>query len=420
MKLFADKDRLWRHSGLMLAASVFANGGNFVFHMIMGRLLTEAEMGVLWAMLGSLMILGAPAEAIRMTVARYAAEFKTKDNPHLVRQLFRKSAYRLTFVAVPLLAAGLVLANPLARFFRIDSCWPVMITTLIAALNLVSPIAGGAQLGLQRFGQIAWVSVAGVFVRIACGGLFAWLTFKAAGGLLGSLGYTLIALFGPIWMLRAVLLRGGPRTDDGQRLETGDVYRYFWPALAAYFLGEIISNADLIAVKHFFTPEAAGGYSQAAAIARLVIYAAAPISLAMFPKIVEQSVRQDDPKRTLLRAVGLCTLITVCAAAFCSLFPKVPLLLIFGGAHLELHGLVRAVSWGFAPVGIFKMLLLFLMARSDFRAVPWLAALAAGYAGALACWHPGPHAVVALVFAFASAAMLLAAAFAWRRGRGNG
>lgn len=173
------------------------------------------------------------------------------------------------------------------------------------------------------------------------------------------------------------------------------------------------NNLDLIVVKMAFTPDEAGMYSQASAIARMISYISGPVVAAMAPKIVSLSSRRSSVAHTFGRALGLCVLITVGAAGFCWLFPALPLRVLAPGGIPTLFPLVRIFVWAFAPMPVLIMLINFLMARRSFRFLFVLAPLCAVYALTIGLWHPGQFQVVV---ALGCAGVLLTAVtggFAW-------
>ena len=64
---------LLRHSFLLMAATQVANVSNLLFQMVMGRALTEVQYGVLSSMLGVVLVVATPMEAVRTAFAHFAA-----------------------------------------------------------------------------------------------------------------------------------------------------------------------------------------------------------------------------------------------------------------------------------------------------------------------------------------------------------
>jgi hypothetical protein len=67
------------------------------------------------------------------------------------------------------------------------------------------------------------------------------------------------------------------------------------------------------------------------------------------------------------------------AALFCTLFPALPLRLVYNASFLVIKPLVPWFAWCMLPLTLANVLINNLLARQRFRAVPWLIVVAAAY-----------------------------------------
>jgi O-antigen/teichoic acid export membrane protein len=151
--------------------------------------------------------------------------------------------------------------------------------------------------------------------------------------------------------------------------------------------GIFMLAADMIFVRRFFPEKESGYYGAAGMIGRAPVYFTAPLTAVMFPKIV-RSAATGEKSSALMLALGVTALAGGGAAFLCSLFPSLPLRIIYDASFLEVSTpLVPWFAWCMLPLTLANVLLSSLMAHSQFNAVPWLIIVAVGYAVTLYLWH---------------------------------
>ena len=92
---------------------------------------------------------------------------------------------------------------------------------------------------------------------------------------------------------------------------------------------------------------------------------------------------------TFFKAVMLSALIIAGGALFCTLFPQVPILILFrdNAPTTEMIALVRFICWAMAPLGLVFILMNFELAQHRMACVVPLAICAAGFIGGVVLFH---------------------------------
>ena len=405
---------LLRHSFLLMAATQVANVSNLLFQMVMGRALTEVQYGVLSSMLGVVLVVATPMEAVRTAFAHFAARLAAEGRLGDVRALVWRWVRGLTAFGVPLAAAGLVFSGRISHFFRLETRAPVIITSIMIGGCPYLPIFAGALQGIQRFGWMAVSQHGWSGVRLLAGSALVLAVARTAEwGLVGQTLGVCASLGMGIWGLHRAI---GPVPATGQPTRGVKTY-FFWSLL---ILGgfAVLMNADIIMVKHYFDPVEAGLFARAGTIGRSIIFLPMPIALAMFPKVASHGAVSEHNWKTLLKAIVLAGgLIAVAMAGF-TLLAKFALLLLFNDRSPtpEMVRLVRCVMWAMSPLSMVFLLMNFELARHRFRQAVLLLPCAVAYVLGVARWH-GSVLQVAAVLAVVNvtAVVLLAAGLPWRK-----
>ena len=393
LKNFLQKiecDGLLGHSLLVMSLLHISSAANLVFHMAMGRLLSPSDYGVLAAMLGAFFIFYTPLFfSIQNTMAHFSSQLQQEGRCSDIRFLVWTWVKKCAGVGLLVLLLIYLVRNPLVEGFHLDSSVPVILVAVILFISVFMPIFGGAFQGMQRFGLMAAASHSWTLIRLAIAvPLVWWLSSSVEYALVAHL---LSVLFG-VWIgLRALSREIPDPVSSGRPLEHAD--RYFFGSLAALFFYSILMNADVVMVKIFFSDESAyGPYARASVIGRMIVFLSQPIACALFPKVVARRGMSPESLAALLRAVALSALLVAGIAGVFSLWPKLPLAVLFNetSPSAELIGTVRGVVWGMTPLSLVFLIMNFELAQNRFASLIPLSICSVIFIAGFSFFHPSP------------------------------
>ena len=389
------KDHLLRHSLLLMAASQVSNAANLLFHMVMGRWLLPAEYGILASMLGVVLIIGMPLTAVSNSVAFFSAQLIQQKRAGDIFTLMRAWAWKLLLIAIPVLVAGILFSRPLAHFFQLPDRSAIILTLAILALSFSTPVIGGVLQGIQAFGWASFSGISWGIVRLAVGGALVYFIGAAAHWALAGqgLGVIVSAAVGMagLW----IILRGASPSD--QPLPGNHAYLLSTLVVLACFA--FLMNADVLIVKHYFSPDQSGLFARAGTIGRTIIFLPMPIAMALFPKSVSQGTMSVRHGQLLRRALGYTGLVIMPAALVCTVFPQLPLGILYHDWHpdADMVRLLRCIIWALFPLSIAYLVINFELAQNRFRGLLPLLACVAVYLIGVSVWHATVFQVVAVL-----------------------
>ena len=396
-----------RHSAIVGAGLQATNLFNFLFHILLVRLLTAADYGAVAAVMALVLLLTQAVQPLEAALTRHVAMRRSQGDTEGLPSEYWYVSRDLAILTVAL-SAGLVLfAQPVARLQKLDHAgWVVL--AAFAVLSTLSCVPPRALLqGAQRFARYAFLEASAAAAKLVIGvGLVV-----AGWGVWGAL--TGVAI-GPLFvvgggLLSAVAMFGNPRGRRPAPRAIRSIYRYCLPAAALYSSLTVAAHLDVTLVKAFFSPDEAGTYNVARVVGLLLFYLPGAITVVVFPKVAHDAARgaggAEWLHRGLVTAAGICGLaIIVCVA-----WPQWVLMLVSGKTDpvatslvgwfalmMGLHGLVWLVSyynlakghllyiWVFPIFPIVQVTLLCLFHSSLGGVVTLLACCAAGtFAGSL-------------------------------------
>jgi O-antigen/teichoic acid export membrane protein len=377
------KSAFFRQSSWMVIAT-FA-GGFFMalVHTVARKMGNDYASFV--ALLRILIIMGVPFAALQTVVARQTAA--ATDEKHEEQLIATSRALLLATFVMWLIYAIIVLAaaRPLSHLLKITSPLGLRFTLLVALTGLWIPIFKGLLQGRHQFGGLGWLQISDGVGRFAAMLIIVVLLHgKAAGAMFAAFfGQFLTVIIGALLTWRIWTTR--PKVAFDWR-------GWFSGAIPLSFgLGTILimSSLDMLFVQSLFDKSQSTLYSGAMLTGFAIIQFIAPVALVMFARAV-QSVARKEHSDSLRMTLSTTILFGCVAAVGCTLFPRLPLrVMYFTNPEMwKAAPLVPWFAWALLPLTVANVLVQHILARAQFKAVPWLLLVPAIYAAALALQAP--------------------------------
>ncbi|MCC5846491.1 MAG: hypothetical protein JJU29_00235 [Verrucomicrobia bacterium] len=373
-------DRLGQHSFLMMAATLAGHFGNYAYHFISGRWLTDGEYGMLVALLAVVNMTSLPLGALGLSITRAFAVLNQSGRHAQLHHLLCRWFRRLGLVAAALMLLSIVFAGSVGDWLGMPRRAPVLLAMLIIAMNLFLLLTGAALQGLQRFGWLAARSGLLFMPRAVFLVFCLLLGAKTAGWALLAHGLGMCMALGiSLWALRRL---HGPRDSAPSPYPPlmGSTLKAM-PALLGF---AVLMSADVVLAKRFFPADAAGHFARAAVLGRMILWLPLPVAAAMFPKVVGQA------PHLLKKACAFTLALILVALAGCWLGADLLLWLLYGiqNPAPQHVAMVRHMGLAMAPLGLVHVVLHYELAQNRVRHLWPLILIAAGYLIGVRLYHP--------------------------------
>ena len=266
-----------------------AGGSNYLFHVVISRMLGPAEYGGLAALLAVVLVLSVPFGVIQTAVADKTATLRSTGREGDVRAL-GESALKTTMpfawgagIAVALLAPLLSL------FLDVDIISALLLAPFVVA-SVPASVAQGVLQGEHRFQALAALQLTTTVLRLALGIALVWAGLGVIGAVLASALSAALAV-----PLAFRILRVGRRAWQTAHRTLASVRGDLAPALLGLTCFWLLAEADIALARHFLGGEDSGYYSSAGLLARALLFLPAAVGVVAFPRFV--AARADSAER---------------------------------------------------------------------------------------------------------------------------
>ena len=201
---------------------------------------------------------------------------------------------------------------------------------------MILPILWGGLQGLKKFGFYTLSLISNSGLKLVLGILFIFFGF----GIFGAMSAVAVSYF--VTMILSLFMIGVslhkekmaalPRgiAENSSPSNFSEVYHYSFSAGFVLLCFMVLTNIDLILVKHFFTPIEAGYYSIAQMVGKAILILPIPVATVMFPHLFSLEGQEKKTRSILERNLKIAVFVCGGAVLCCLLFP-VPIVKVLSG-----------------------------------------------------------------------------------------
>jgi O-antigen/teichoic acid export membrane protein len=353
------EERLIAHNLVLAGGTISAGLLGVAFQILMTHRLHPADYGSVLAVLSLLTLMGLPASALTLLMARERSRDQAQGRREKSDALLGLGNRWLLLLGVVLAGSVALGSGPLARYFNLP------IELLLGAsigipFALPLPLLMGELQGAQRFPALSLLVIGQATLKL--GGALAFGSVWGAFGVLLGISAASALIYG------VAILAVHPKAGVGLR-------RLDWPRLLAY-LGivlpstlaiAVLFSADVLVVKHLFSARLAGQYAAVSAFAKAIFWAASGVAGVLFPKIVYRETRGRSGLPLVLASVLVTVVGGVVGLAILSIWASTMLGIFAGSAYTPGAAYLPLYTLGMTLLGAVVVLVATQQSRGNGR-----------------------------------------------------
>ena len=315
---------------IMVGGSLVANAVNYLYHLIMGRILGPVDYGVLASIFSILYIISVVPASASFAIVKFissaGSEKERKDIYHGIRNFIIK-------VSLGIFVILAVLTMPVSGFLHIDNFWLIALVAPITYINLITLVNQAVSQGILKFeGSIGPTVISAVF-KLGLGLLFVYLGFSVLGAVFGVL-LSIVAAY----VYSKKFIKRYNRPDSKTPYNLAPFLKYALPVLLQAFAFTSLFTMDIILVKHFLPAFDAGIYAALSTLGKIIYFAVQPITATMFPIVNSRRVKGGNYKNIFYLSFAATIAVSSLVVLFYYLFPNIAIGVLYGKDYLSAKG----------------------------------------------------------------------------------
>jgi O-antigen/teichoic acid export membrane protein len=330
---------------LFMLSVLAVNGGNYLYNLILGRILGPEQFADAAVLITFLLVLSFVAMTFQLATAKFSVIFEANLFVSFISKVYKNAIT----VGISLGALIIIFSKQLQEVFNTSTSSMFVVFGIGVPLYFLMSVNRGVFQGKKAFKALSITYQTEMLSRllITLGLLFLFnieSSLVIAIGILISFGFGLIPFkFENLNFKTSVVIEAS---------QTKLVRNFFIITAFYEFTQIIISNSDMLLVKHYFESYEAGLYASLALIGRIVYFTAWMFVMLLLPTVVQLKKEGKATAPILLKYVGYIAIISSVIVLCCSLFPETVITLLFGKSYLAIAPLL----WKYAlATGLFAI-----------------------------------------------------------------
>ncbi len=332
-----EKDNLIKHGSIMLFASGISFLFGFFFHSYMGRNLGPEEYGSLDSLLSVFFIFLIPLSTIQAVVARFSSVYIGKNRQGCIGLLMSEGFKKLLVWGFGVFILFSILSPVISDALRIRSVFPVILLGLATLLAFILPVSRGVLQGVQNFNHLGInISFEKIVLFISGAALIGFGLNGAIMSIVLSQLFMLLISYMPLHVFK--------KGKWKQNLKKAVIVTYSIPVFISLSTIAIMSNIDMIVVKHYFDPVRAGGYAAIDIMGKILFFLSFNIANVIYPKSSVLFIQKKESIFLLKKGLLYMSAISFFTILIYAFFSENIMRIVFGAQYLGFISLLALYS----------------------------------------------------------------------------
>jgi O-antigen/teichoic acid export membrane protein len=319
---------------LFMITILLVNGGNYLYNLLLGRILGPSEFSDAAILITLLLILSFVGMTFQIVTAKYAVLFEEDKLLSFIKLITKYASFLGVLFGIMIV----IFYKELQDLFHTQTASMFFIFGIGIPLYFLMSVNRGLYQGQNSLNKLARTYQTEMASRLllTIGAIF--LFPHVPSSIIVALGIVFSFVFG-VFPFQKLIFKG-VKAIETPMIDTRSIISFF--ALTAFYelTQIIINNSDIILVKHYFDNQQAGLYASLALIGRVVYFVAWMFVMLLLPKVIQMKKDNQDTLPILLKYVGYIAVLSTSIVLFTALFPEFVVGVLFGKAYVSISFLL--------------------------------------------------------------------------------
>ncbi|SNR16500.1 oligosaccharide flippase family protein [Tenacibaculum jejuense] len=333
MKLKLLPPKSIRPEQVFMLSALFVNAGNYLYNLIVGRILGPTAFADAAILITFLLVLSFVAMTFQLVTAKYTVIFDDEIEKSFIHLITKRTLIAgIIFGVIIVLSSGY-----LQQIFNTSTSSMFLIFGLGVPIYFLMSVNRGVFQGNKKFVDLSITYQAEMLSRLIITLFLLYILSNIQSSVIIATGI-LISLFFSLFPF--TLKKAFKPTLQLNEAEKKLVMKFF--ILTAFYecTQIIINNSDILLVKHYFDNYKAGLYASLALIGRVVYFVAWMFVMLLLPAVVNKEKEGLPHGSILLKYVGYITVLSFTIVLGSYLFPEFVVNVLFGEAYVAIAPLL--------------------------------------------------------------------------------
>lgn len=325
----------FRASFWVFLASGVLNAGNYLYHLLMGRMLGPELYGVLESVISVFYIVSIPFIPLTLVIVKFISAYKGKNDREAISSFYKYMVKKIIIYGSVATLILLFFSPLISSYLHLPNLYFSILIALGLFIGLFAVFIKGVLQGLFNFFALFVSNTIEILSKLTIAILLVYFGFKALGAFFALIASFLIGL-----LIAFLFIRRENFTAVKKFGESRQIIKYSVPVLLTSLGLTSLFTTDIILVRNLFSGIESGYYAALSVLGKIIFFATFPVTIVLFPLISGRHAGGKEYKNILLIGIILTLAISVIVVLIYYLFPAVMVSLLFGSKFLNISPLL--------------------------------------------------------------------------------
>lgn len=316
-------------SSIIFIGSFAANILNYIFNLSVGRLLSVSDYGLYFTLISIFGLFTVFQLALTGIFAKFSAKYIAREDKGLFNTLLLKGFKYLLIISLLLFVSFLSFSSFLSTFLNMEDTRLIILISLSIFVTLLTSLPQGILQGQMKFKILSFLNALAPLLKIVLGFSFLYLGFKIFGVMAAVFLSFLISYIISMSFIYKNFKKNNDIKSVNERIFIDELKNYSFRFFLASLGIVIITNGDIILVRHFFDPVISGQYAALSLMGKAILYLTTPLYFVFFPLIAQKKEKKEKLFGTLFLAGIIIAMFSLGLSFVYFIFPNLIIKIFF-------------------------------------------------------------------------------------------
>jgi len=329
-------EAFFKNSFIVFFGGIIGSFLNYIFHLIIGRMVSIPVYGEIESLTSLLSIISIPIATLGMIITQSNAFDKANNDKEKSRRDFFNITKKLLYCSLFVFLVLLLLTPLVGKFLNIDNPIAIILVWIIIAVSLLSSVSGGILTGWQKFKEISIIGIISTFAKLAGGVILVKIGLALTGSIGGFVIGSVVSYALSLLALKFVFkTKDKGKKEILEKKESVSFKKYIIPFFWGNMSMAILGSADMIIAKHNLSDISAGEYGALSIVSKIIFFATGAITSVLFSMSSCENYGKKIPTNIFKKALYLMFFVSGLAIIFYFIFSEFTLGMLFGSKYSQ-------------------------------------------------------------------------------------
>lgn len=307
-------------STVVLIGMFIANLFGYFYSIGMANYLTNAQFGILSALIAVINIVSIIATTIITVFTKFSASYVGMERKDLIKALYIKGTIWIGIISFLIIFLIVVFTKTIADFLHIEDFTLIYISGGTLFFAFLTSVGQGVLIGLLKFFQNSLINILSSIIKFLLAIIMVYLGMQVFGGLAAIFIANVIG-----YLIVVLMIQNKIKWDWNVAAPVNlkhQLMQYGLPVFLSTLGITAFISSDIILVKHFFNENVAGDYAKLSLMGRSIFYLVVPVVSVSFPLFAQKMEKKENLSGMLILSLLLIGIPSLIISVIYFLFPK--------------------------------------------------------------------------------------------------